>query len=274
MVSIGVDSNDHPTAFYVPQADGSVLATVATRGPWSDDHQHGGPPSALLVRALQRYGETPSEFMLARLTVELLQPVPIAEPLTVHVEPVKLGGQAQRLAARLRLPSGRVVVEATALRIRQRKVELPPARHTPRPSLPSPRDSTPLVFPFFRTPVGYHTAVEVRVAEGAWGQGACSAWLRPRIALVQGEPLTPAQSVAIVADAANGIAMVLDSDAFAFINPDITIAMARRPQSTWVGLRGHALAVSSGTGLNDCGLHDTAGELGRVVQSLVINPRR
>ena len=41
-----------PEAFYLPEGD-RFRATEATRGPWSEEHQHGGPPSALLARALE-----------------------------------------------------------------------------------------------------------------------------------------------------------------------------------------------------------------------------
>ena len=40
-----------PRAFYLPLGDDRFESTLATAGPWSADAQHGGPPSALLVRA-------------------------------------------------------------------------------------------------------------------------------------------------------------------------------------------------------------------------------
>ena len=43
-------------SFYVPAGDGTWLATVHTTGPWDPTAQHGGPPSALLGRIMQRLG--------------------------------------------------------------------------------------------------------------------------------------------------------------------------------------------------------------------------
>src|SRR5207247_769766 len=62
-----------PDAFYVPDGD-AFVATVHTRGPWSATHQHGGPPAALLARALE--AQAPG-FVIPRITVDFLLPVPI-----------------------------------------------------------------------------------------------------------------------------------------------------------------------------------------------------
>jgi len=81
--------------FFVPDGDGFV-ATVSTRGPWSPTHQHGGPPAALCVRALERL--TPPGAMLTRLTFDFLRPVPIGR-LVVSAEVVRAGAKVQRLRA-------------------------------------------------------------------------------------------------------------------------------------------------------------------------------
>ena len=60
-----------PAAFFEEEGD-RFGPTVLTRGPWRPEHQHGGPPSALAARAIERaavwmrqrvplvLGETPS----------------------------------------------------------------------------------------------------------------------------------------------------------------------------------------------------------------------
>ena len=50
-------------AFYVTDGD-DFVATAHTRGPWSPKHQHGGPPSALLARAIE--AQAPG-FVVARI---------------------------------------------------------------------------------------------------------------------------------------------------------------------------------------------------------------
>jgi hypothetical protein len=39
--------------FFVPDGE-AFVATESTRGPWSRQHQHGGPPAALLGRAMEQ----------------------------------------------------------------------------------------------------------------------------------------------------------------------------------------------------------------------------
>jgi len=52
-------------------------ATIHTQGPWDPQFQHGGPSSALLVRQLEAC--SPREDMaLARVSVDILAPVPIS----------------------------------------------------------------------------------------------------------------------------------------------------------------------------------------------------
>src|SRR4051812_42825407 len=62
-----------PPALYEP--DGDVLVpTALTRGPWDPRHQHAGPPSALLARAIEAAGGI-EDGQLARITVDILRPV-------------------------------------------------------------------------------------------------------------------------------------------------------------------------------------------------------
>src|SRR5580704_17406670 len=67
-------------ALFHPDGDRWV-PTDFSRGPWSPDALHGGPVAALIARAVS---SVPSDEPLhvARLTVELLRPVPVV-PLTV-----------------------------------------------------------------------------------------------------------------------------------------------------------------------------------------------
>lgn len=259
-----------PAAFYFPDGP-RLLSTELTRGPWSNDHQHGGPPSALLGRAVQTWGDDAAEFAVVRVTVELLRPVPIG-PLEVVVEPPRAARKAQRLTARL-LSEGTEVARAFCLRVRTSPLDLPPARVAAHPPFGDPLALPGFVFPFFRHDVGYHTAVDIRIARGEWGRGAAAAWMRLRVPLVAGEETTPLGRVLVVADAANGICPALPTEQFTFINPDLTVSLFRAPVGEWIGLDSRSLVVPAGTGLVTCGLVDGAGEIGHVLQSLVVDRR-
>src|SRR5437899_12859568 len=83
------------------ERDGTrFVPTELCRGPWSPDAQHGGPPAALLARAAERF-EGGEEMPVARLTVELLRPVPLV-PLTVPLRWARPGRKVQTVAAALR----------------------------------------------------------------------------------------------------------------------------------------------------------------------------
>jgi hypothetical protein len=43
------------SVFFEPAGINAFVATAATAGPWSAQSQHGGPPSALAARALERH---------------------------------------------------------------------------------------------------------------------------------------------------------------------------------------------------------------------------
>ena len=65
-------------SFFVPLGDDRWRATVHTTGPWDVRAQHGGPPSALLSRAMQRVHPR-DDMMIARFTCEILRPIPVGE---------------------------------------------------------------------------------------------------------------------------------------------------------------------------------------------------
>ena len=109
-----------PTCFYQPDGEADCFrATAWTGGPWSVEHQHGGPPAALLARAVEKARSEP-EFAVVRFTVEFLRPVPIG-PVRVGVESLKRGCTVECHTARLW--SGKtLLLAATALCLCRRAV--------------------------------------------------------------------------------------------------------------------------------------------------------
>ena len=256
-------------AFFVREG-ARFVATALTRGPWSNEHQHGGPPAALLAGAIERAGSDAAEFRLLRVTVEFLRPVPIA-PLEVSTEMVRAGKQVQRVGASLSV-GGVEVARALGLRLRRQQLDLvePPA--TPRP-LPHPDGLVPHRFSFFRHEVAYHTAIELRIARGTWAKGPVDAWMRPLFPLVRGEPTSACERVLILADAESGVCPPLAPDRWTFLNPDLTVYFGREPRGEWLGLEITSEAHADGTGLAQSALSDLEGPFGRAAQGLVVAPR-
>jgi hypothetical protein len=266
-----------PQSFFVASEAGAWSATELTRGPWSPDYQHGGPPAALLARALERdLAELDPAARIVRMTVEIVRPIAIAT-LAIEVERVRTGRQVQELRGRV-LVAGREVCRAVALCIRATPVDVGVDVARPRGShdapWPAPPDrSAPFEFPFFTSPVGYHRGMEVRFARGIWGSGAVTAWMRMRMPLVPGEEPSPLQRVMIAADSGNGVSAVLDVDRFTFVNPDLTVYLHRPPVGEWVCLDATTIPQPSGIGLADSALYDQDGPIGRSLQSLVVASR-
>ncbi|MBC8073229.1 MAG: thioesterase family protein [Deltaproteobacteria bacterium] len=259
-----------PPAFYVRDGE-QLLATELTRGPWSSDLQHGGPPAALLAGAIEQAGPDAERFLVARLTFEFLRPVPLAA-FTMRTEVTRAGNKAQRIDAEL-VCGGQVSVRAHALRIRRAQVPLPSPR-CPRHSAPrGPAGLEPWVFPFFRDRIAYHCGVEVRISKGVWGKGPTAAWMRLLAPLVAGEPTSPLQALVTLADAGNGVCPVLDTREFSFVNPDLTLHLDRPPCGEWFALDARSTVDPLGIGLAQSELHDRDGELGRALQCLVVETR-
>ena len=58
-------------AAYVDLGEEVFRASPLTRGPWYAEHQHAGPPSALICRAIERAAANDGLTHLGRLTVNL-----------------------------------------------------------------------------------------------------------------------------------------------------------------------------------------------------------
>lgn len=247
------------------------FATELTRGPWSNDHQHGGPPVALLARAIERL--EPANMFSARLTVELLRPIPISAPLEVVTEVLTAGRTVQRLAAALVSGEQQLAV-AVAVRIRVEELGLPIRLPNPDELLRPVEHSAAFEFSFFQHLVGYHTAMEVRIADGEFGTGRVAAWMRPRVPLILGEDTSPLQRVMICADAGQGVGTALDPSKWSFVNPDLTVHLHRLPGDEWLGMDAQSWAEPLGFGVCRTRLSDRRGDLGMALQSQVIAPRR
>ncbi len=249
------------------------FATELTRGPWSNDHQHGGPPTALLARAIEREGERAGQMFVTRMSVELLRPIPIAAPLEVVTEVLVEGRRVHRIAAAL-ISGDEQLAVALAVRIRVQEQAIPIHEHDDFEPMRPPEQCRPFEFPFFQHERGYHKAMELRVAEGELGTGKLGAWIRPRPALVEGEEASALQRVMICADAGHGVGMALDTEQWSFVNPDLSVHLHRLPAGEWLGMRARTWSEPLGFGLCQTTLCDQRGVLGVALQSQVIAAAR
>jgi hypothetical protein len=253
--------------------DHRARASELTRGPWHPEHQHAGPPTALVARAFERAAREHGLAHLARLTANLIRPVPIGE-LAVEVMTDYVGRNAGHFSAHL-MAGGKEVGRFTALAQREMPLELPCGlQGHPLPLMAPAPDACPVTeFPFAGRHVGYSDLVETRVARGTIFGGPCAIWFRMRHPLVHGEPTSGAQRVAVAADSGNGISAVLDYRKYLFVNSDLTINLLRAPVGEWIGLDARTHLGPGGGGLAESALYDLQGLIGRATQSLAVRAR-
>lgn len=250
-------------ALYTFDGDRFVPSEL-TRGPWDEGVQHGGPPLALLTRALEH---ALGERQLALVQARFLKGVPLA-PLQVKVEPVHEGRVVSLFQATL-LAEGRPVMQATG----QGVMPSPsPSVHT-APRWASPEDCEPLVLEFFTHDVGYHRAIELRTVEGSWGTTPIRLWTRPVVELVEGQPTSPRQRVAILADAQSGMGAPVDPLRYNYANPEVSVTFARTPSMGWIGFDITSMVGEAGVGASRSLLRDADGWFGGASQTLLVRPR-
>ncbi|MBF6172400.1 thioesterase family protein [Nocardia blacklockiae] len=262
-------------AFYLPDpADPHRFeSTELTRGPWSPDAQHAGPPSALLGHVIERCSPR-AEFRVGRVAVEILGPVPIA-PLTVEARVSRPGRSVELIEATLSSAQG-PVMKANAWRLRRAEPELDlPGEFLATGTYPGPESaSTGAEFPSTQQ-VGFHTGIEYRFIAGGFDQpGPAVCWIRLRYPIVAGSTPSPLERTLAAADSGNGISAVLDWDRYLFINTDLTVTLHREPVGDWVCLDAVTYPERSGLGLAESRLFDEKGPVGRGTQTLFLGPRK
>jgi hypothetical protein len=257
-----------PQSIFEPDGD-RFIPTEAALGPWTDQALHGGPPAMLMARAVER---TPAEqpMFVVRLTIELLRPVGRI-PLTVKTRIVRPGKRVQLIEASLW--NGEVeVARTTALRMRQAEVEVPAGdMETPH----GPPESVQAWSEGYRSGPAYHVlGVEARsYIQPGGSRGPGWAWFRLKLPVVPGEEPSGLQRICAAADFPNGISNLVEPGAFTYVNPDLTVYVHRLPVDEWVMVDAHTFLEPHGVGVAEGALYDRKGNIGRSVQSLLVEPR-
>jgi len=256
-----------PDSIFEP--DGELwMPTEYAVGPWDPNALHGGAPAALFAHLIGAV-EAPTAMDVARVTIELLRPVP-RSPLAVAVSVIRPGRKVQLLEATM-LAGDTEVARATALRIRRAEMAVPEKAQDNDPPPAPPEEAEDLS----QAPwVGFGRAHEIRCAEGRLGEGPTRTWFRLRYPIVPGTILAPLERVMAAADFGNGVSSALGFLDYLFINPDLTVYLNRQPEGDWVGLDARTHVEPTGIGLAQSRLLDRRGAVGRAVQSLLIDPRQ
>jgi hypothetical protein len=261
------------TSFYESLGGDRYAATPATAGPWSDRAQHGGPPAALLARALEGIDEgTPR--VIGRFTMDLLGPVPVGT-LTVSSTVLRPGRTVSLRQAELSDESGRVLARAQGWAF--------PDQDWPEGAGPgaiaAPLGHSPDDGHHEEPPAGWHRgyldSVEWNWIEGAVTRpGPAVVWMRPLVPLVPGEEMSPLQRLLACVDSASGASAVLDPAEWSFMNTDLTVHVVRPPVGEWVCLKAQTTIGDGAVGLAASEVYDERGLVARSAQALLVIPAR
>jgi acyl-coenzyme A thioesterase PaaI-like protein len=263
-----------PTAasFYEPVGSDSFAPTSATAGPWSASAQHGGPPAALLGRALEGIDEgTPRA--VGRFTMDLLGPVPV-DTLRVATSVLRPGRTVSLRQAELSDESGRVLARAQAWAFPALEQGGGPATGSDVPLEHGPGDGR-LEDPPPSWHRGYLDAVEWKWIEGAVTRpGPAVVWMRPLVPLLPGEKLSPLQRLLTCVDSASGASAALDPAEWNFMNTELTVHVVRPPEGEWVCLKARTTLGGGAVGVAASEVYDERGLVARSAQALLVTPRK
>jgi acyl-CoA thioesterase superfamily protein/acyl-Coa thioesterase superfamily protein len=256
------------------------IPTETAGSPWGPASLHGGAPTALMVSAMQdRF--VADEMQLVRFTVDLFRSVPMA-PLRMECETIRDGKRVKMFDVSL-IHDDVEVCRASGLVLKKSDVEVPDYARMDA-SLPEhiqqaiAQEPVVGIGPEHRmydgpsTP-GLHKTVPMKPIFLKIGIGHGCSWVRLPAAVIEGRDSTPLDSVAVLADFANGFSQVHLSETVGFINADLVVNLFRVPESEWICIDARAFPQTTGLSMVETVLYDEQGMIGRVSQSNLTMPR-
>ncbi|WP_072690004.1 thioesterase family protein [Rhodococcus marinonascens] len=245
-------------------------STDLTISVWSDTMQHGAPPSALLVRALEQCAHR-EDVRLTRVVVEILGPIPIAD-LEVRSWVQRPGRKVELVVAELWTIGDRSRAVARGTAWRMETVDTSTAVHVVEPPLEPPSAGRDGPFGGIWN-AGYLNTLDLRWLAVPMRDSPGKLWAKPKPALVLGESMTPLERLFTVADLANGVGAKLDPTHWTYLNTDLTVHILRVPESQWVGICAETSIGPDGVGMCAGVLYDETGAVGRITQTLQVRAR-
>jgi hypothetical protein len=249
-------------------------ATDLARGTWSAAIQHGGPVSALLVRALERCAQR-DDTRLSRVVIDLLGGVPAEGDLWVRAKVDRGGKQIELVSAEILAPGPdgqpRPVARASGWRLQQLDTQALAHAATPLPRPVAEARSRNLKARTWDR--NYVHSLEWLWLTEPLTAGPGESWIKPTVDLVNGESMTQLERLFAVADCANGIGSKLDITKWTFLNTDLAVHVFRIPDGEWIGIRAETSYGPDGIGTTVGTLFDEQGAVGAIQQSVLVRNR-
>ena len=263
-------------ALYVRDGD-AFVGTVCTKGAWAHGGQAGSAVLALLGHVLEDV-PTLTPMSLTRLTVDIVQPVPIGERLHVTTDVIREGKKIQ-LVDLLVHAGDTVTTRARALRIRDQDVAaldgmpVSTTDHNPSTTVPPP-EAMSGVEQLTRVPKFLSLGAELRrTIEPV--DGINVVWCRLRVPVVAGEETRATSRAAFPLDMVNLLGVRLDPSKATSINPDVTGHLCRAPVGEWIALTGQThYSHDVAHGVSMATMSDSGGVFGTTSTSQILEPRK
>ena len=244
-------------------------STLGTASNWDSGIQHGSPPLALLTRVIEELYLDRPELRVGRLMLDILGAIPVA-PVKVRAWVERPGARITMAVAEMRTVQGkdRVLARVSAwLLATSDTADAVTDRHLPLvegAAMENPHG-------WVGAP-GYLDTVSWRRQLTEPGDAAV-VWMSPLVPLVECEPSTDLQRLAMVVDSANGVGAALDPDVFVFMNTDTAVHLHRAPSGTDFALRARGSIGPDGIGVTTADIFDRQGFIGTSAQTLLVQRR-
>lgn len=250
----------------VPGTQDEFRPTTYCGGSWTPDLQHGAPPMSLLVRSLRRlWDASGDDRQAARISFDFLGPIPM-DKVRVRATLVRPGKRIELSQAVMEAPAGdgwRPVMVARAWRLPLvDTAEISRLPDTSRVSAPDPKRGIDMAAIW---PGGYVQSVEV-VQDSQFD----SVWVRPTVALVEGERIQPLERVFAVADFSNAFGDAAARESWTFMNVELTAHLLDVPHGEWFNLDATSFVGRAGSGVTSTVLSGPAGPALLLSQELML----
>lgn len=249
----------------------SFMPTDYCRGPWNPLTLHGGPVVGLLAHAVEQLVGPESGLTCTRLTVEMFAPVPL-DLLVVDARVIKPGRRTMVVDSTI-AHDGVVIARASSLWARSEGLSGASGGVQAWPRAEDnndPRTGNEFDYP---NPGFNCDTCDLRYVQGSHETpGSGVSWIRLNSPLVEGETNSALVMAATVSDLAAAAGWEPAPNGNHYINPDVTLQLARLPIGSWIAIEAHVEHGATGTALLTSQLFDDVGPFGRVLQSLVEAP--
>lgn len=242
-------------------ADGVYLPTSLAQSAWSEDMANGPAVVGALARGLESEHGV-AGFQPARLTVDLFAPIRMA-PLRVRTSVVREGRRIHVADAELVQGGGDSVVARASL-VQLRRGEQPngelwrSGREVGIPPQHASEELGPMQFPVFDSDTSAERWTTNMGAHQTAGRKRY--WHHP-LDVIESETASRFQRAATLAETTS-LMTNWGSEGIGFINADLTVSLARLPESDDLGIEADEHLSHAGVGVGTASLFDRAGVFG------------